>query len=298
MVLLALKSGCGINLSALVEVVMKAFILGLFVLVQTSSAFADEASIHIAKVSGRIIARNGLQIQAVTAKLGLSFCWGLCSSTPSNTKDLKIRTKIDETGTNVLFVNPQVDSYKEASLLGHFNYCSFVLEVMAKTPAGELVKGKASVATSKDRKVCGDVDQMTDLVSDSLHETLIVEIDPNSEGLSILPVSATAVGNRSIRCVDHSAQDSTISGTFQNFATSKMTVSLSIPTGETTAEVYKGKCAKSAGADELAYRCNVMTSTESGYEVILASNGTAKMQMVVRSLGNSPTHDPVIVPCY
>ena len=276
---------------------MKALIWGLFALIVTTSAYADEATVHIANVSGRLIARNGLQIQTVAAKLGLSFCWGFCNSTPSNTKNLKIKTKIDETGTNALFVVPQSDFYKEDSLLGRFNFCSLILEVTAKTPAGELVKESSSVVTSEDRDVCEDIDKMTELASSTLRETFIVELATDHSGLSILPVSATNIASRSIQCVDRSAEDSTLSATFQNFATSKMTVSLSVPTGETTSEVYKGKCAKIAGADELAYRCNVMTSTESGYEVVLTSNGTAKMQMVVRSFGEGSEREPMIVPC-
>jgi hypothetical protein len=75
-----------------------------------------------------------------------------------------------------------------------------------------------------------------------------------------------------LHCGDKTMQDAVLSADF-TFGT-PVSVTLNVPEGETSSKPYHATCYGILGAEEPAYECNVMTSSDSGYKVELQSNGS------------------------
>lgn len=91
--------------------------------------------------------------------------------------------------------------------------------------------------------------------------------------LAVMSLSAvSAYAGRNVVCVDRDAQDSAFSANFELGASSS-TVELFVPNGETSGEKLTGECRADEGALELSMTCDIMTSSDSGYEVHLFSIG-------------------------
>ena len=91
--------------------------------------------------------------------------------------------------------------------------------------------------------------------------------------IAVVSFSAlSAFGDTNVTCVDRTLQDSVFSTTFK-LSASNSKVDLFVPSGETSGDIYSAECHGDKDAIELAITCNVMTSTDSGYEVRLYSIG-------------------------
>lgn len=80
-----------------------------------------------------------------------------------------------------------------------------------------------------------------------------------------------------LSCYNPDIQDSQLSATF-SFLGEDASVTLFVPAGETSGQTFEATCKADSGAIELAYTCNVMTSTDSGWEVKLFSIGGSKLK--------------------
>ncbi len=115
--------------------------------------------------------------------------------------------------------------------------------------------------------------------------------------LALINSSAiSAFAAKNIICVDKQFQDATISANFK-LKKSKSTVNLFIPTGETTGTTFSGVCLRDIGAIELAVTCNVMTSTDSGYEVKLFSIGGPSLYASVTPWSMAGKGQTIPLPC-
>ncbi|MDZ4661696.1 MAG: hypothetical protein SGJ18_08755 [Pseudomonadota bacterium] len=95
--------------------------------------------------------------------------------------------------------------------------------------------------------------------------------------VSLTAMSAFAA-DRKVLCVERNIQDAFYSADF-NLMTPK--VDLFIPSGETSGNIVSGECRRDEGAIELSLTCNVMTSSDSGYEVRLFSTGGRSLHSTV-----------------
>lgn len=106
---------------------------------------------------------------------------------------------------------------------------------------------------------------------------------------------------KSIQCIDPNVQDANFAAKFvrQDSATGlRARVSLSVPTGETSARVYRGSCragAAIAGRPTANLVCMVATSSDSGYKVELFDNGRAFTKAVVTTLRTRGGPAPEVV---
>ncbi|MCC2680241.1 MAG: hypothetical protein K0R29_2817 [Pseudobdellovibrio sp.] len=114
--------------------------------------------------------------------------------------------------------------------------------------------------------------------------------------ITIATLTTLSTFAKEVVCVDRRLQDATIAATFQLDAKGS-SVSLFVPTGETSGEVYKGECRRDEGAIELAITCNVMTSTDSGYEVRLFSFGGPQLGASVAQWSMAGKGEAWPLPC-
>ncbi len=110
-------------------------------------------------------------------------------------------------------------------------------------------------------------------------------------------VSISARANSDVVCVDRDLQDATFAATFQNLGTSDAKVELSVPTDESSVETYSGQCSSDEGAIELAVTCQIMTSTDSGYQVRLFSTGGSSLTASVTPWSMVGDGNTIVIPC-
>lgn len=106
----------------------------------------------------------------------------------------------------------------------------------------------------------------------------------------------SAFAGQKIVCVDKRFQDATFSANFE-LKNPTSTVDLFIPDGETSGVTVSGECQRDAGAIELAMTCNVMTSTDSGYEVRLFSIGGSTLSASVTPWSMAGKGQSIPLPC-
>lgn len=106
----------------------------------------------------------------------------------------------------------------------------------------------------------------------------------------------SAFAGQKVVCVDKRFQDATFSASFE-LKDPKSSVDLFIPDGETSGVTVSGECQRDAGAIEMAMTCNVMTSTDSGYEVRLFSIGGSSLYASVTPWSMAGKGESIPLPC-
>ena len=109
--------------------------------------------------------------------------------------------------------------------------------------------------------------------------------------VSCLFLSVIASADQTIVCVDREIRDSSYAAEF-NLKQSVPTVELFILSG-----ALDGECQYDEGAIDLSLTCNVMTSTDSGYEVKLFSTGGSSLKATISSWNMAGKDEPISLPC-
>lgn len=113
----------------------------------------------------------------------------------------------------------------------------------------------------------------------------------------VLMTLCSSVFAREVICVDDFNSESPTVAQFKNIGTKEAFVELFIPKDETEGSTYTALCSKDKTAIEFSVSCNVMTSTDSGYQVRLYSKGGAELTATVTRWNMIGSQKPKTLSC-
>lgn len=102
---------------------------------------------------------------------------------------------------------------------------------------------------------------------------------------------------REVICVDDFNSEAPTVAQFRNIGTKEAFVELFIPKAGNEGKTYTALCIKDKNSIELSVICNVMTSTDSGYQVRLYSKGGTELNASVTLWNIIGSQKPKILSC-